>query len=82
MSLGFLSNGSLSSSVLLVLVLLVVSSSSGHDLGSDLLVSLVTFISIDLYVTKRINKIAFNLQIEFWSQLSWFRLGSIANNGG
>ena len=81
MDLGFLGGGLVLNSTLLsglVLLLLVVT--SRYNLGSDLLVSLVkTFIGIDLYFKKRINKLAFNLQIEFWSQLSWFQLVSIEN---
>jgi hypothetical protein len=83
LDLGLLSGGVLFSSVgLLSLFVLLLGVGSRHDLGLSFLVSLVkTFISIDLLSNKRINKIAFNLQIRFLSQLSWFLLVVSTLNG-
>jgi hypothetical protein len=84
LDLGLLGGGLVGDSGLLLsgLALLLLVVASGDHLGSDLGVSLVkTFISINLNQQKPINKIAFNLQIEFWSQLSWFQLVSMVNSG-
>jgi hypothetical protein len=84
LDLGLLGGGLVGDSGLLLsgLALLLLVVASGDHLGSDLGVSLVkTFISINLNQQKPINKIASNLQIEFWSQLSWFQLVSMVNSG-